>query len=108
MKLTIKELRKIIREMITESGGGVGTSPHIRDVLSPSLSSREQLSKNTAGDNDYEEELSPHLRAVDDPEEEWDQGPVPADNGDDFYAVMDPYTNDWSVLPTKPFHNVRG
>jgi len=100
MKITLSELKKIIRSVIIESGGGTTLPklPMIRNAMGPEFSDREQLGRISTKDTDEEDLTSPHLREPDYPEEEtW--GPVPP-TGEDPYALPDPYTKDYGVLPT--------
>lgn len=72
--------------------------PNIRNPLSPSMADREQLGRITMRDVDDPEDVSPHLRdPVYDEEECW--GPVPP-NGKNPYAIPDPYSQDYHVIPT--------
>lgn len=102
MKISIGELRQIIRTSIVEMAGGI-TLPHmpvIRNSMGPDFADREQLGRISTKDADKEDELSPHLREPVNAEEDcW--GPVPP-GGHDPYALPDFYTKDYSVLPTPP------
>lgn len=99
MKISIKELREIIRSVILEAAGGI-TLPHlpmIRNAMGPDFADREQLSKTSSTDND-DEELSPHLLEPTHSEEDcW--GPVPPTN-EEPYAQSDPFAKDYHVIPT--------
>jgi len=100
MKIRISELRRIIREVILEAGGGttLPRMPMIRNAMQPELSDREQLGK-IAQPKDPDE-LSPHLREpVEDMEDCY--GPVPPQDKNP-YALPDPYNKDTSPLPTPP------
>jgi hypothetical protein len=101
MKISIKELREIIRSVILEAAGGI-TLPHIpmvRNAMGPDFADREQLGRVSIKDVD-EEEISPHLiDPVHSEEECW--GPVPPTDNDP-YAIADPYTRDYHVIPTPP------
>lgn len=102
MKITIGELRSIIRSAIREAAGGT-TLPHmpvVRNSIGPDFSDREQLGRISTKDADKEDELPPHLREPVHQEEDcW--GPVPP-TGKDPYAIPDPYAKDYGVLPTPP------
>ena len=102
MKIRLSELRRIIRLSLTEIGGGVNNAPRpvTRNPNAPSMPDREQLGRNSIKDMDDPEELSPHLlEPVYDREECF--GPVPP-TGKNPYAIPDPYTNDYHVIPTPP------
>lgn len=101
MKITVGELRSIIRAAIREGAGGI-TLPHmpvVRNAMGPDFADREQLGRVSMKDKE-EDELAPHLREPVYSEEDcW--GPVPP-GGHDPYALPDFYTNDYGVLPTPP------
>jgi len=102
MKITLKELRKIIRSVIQEAAGGttLPSMPRIRDAIGPDFSDREQLGRISTKDIDEPDELPPHLREpVYAEEDTW--GPVPPIAGNP-YSLPDPYTKDYGVLPTPP------
>ena len=98
MKITLGELRKIIREILRESGGGWASppQPYTRNALSPDINNREQLGRLQTGTPEIE--LSPHLRdPVEEPEDCW--GPVPP-VAEDPYVTQDPWVKYSSPLPT--------
>lgn len=100
MKITIGELRKIIRSMVSETGGGTTLPklPMIRNAMGPEFSDREQLGRISTKDMNDEEEVSPHLREPEYSEDEcW--GPVPPTQ-ENPYTLPDPYTKDYHVIPT--------
>jgi hypothetical protein len=99
MRITISELRRIIRSVISETGGGIIPKlPVIRNAMGPEMSDREQLGR-LAKDRDPDE-IAPHLtEPMYDDDDVW--GPVPP-TGENPYAIPDPYTKDTSVLPTPP------
>lgn len=101
MKITVKEIRKIIRDiLLNETGGGttLPKMPIIRNALGQDFSDREQLGR-IAKPRDPDE-IAPHLREpIYDEEDTW--GPVPP-IAPDPYALPDMYTKDTSVLPTPP------
>ena len=103
MRITIGNLRKIIRsELMSEIGGARSNAPRpvINNPMSPSMADREQLGRNSARDIDDPSEISPHLREpVYDEEDCW--GPVPP-TAEDPYALPDYYSKDYGVLPTPP------
>lgn len=69
--------------------------------MSPDMADREQLGKNTMTILDDPDELPPHLRDAGKSEEEQDTiGPVPPTEDGDPYALTDPFSNDWNVIPT--------
>ena len=100
MKITVGQLRSIIRNAILEAAGGI-TLPHmpvIRNAMGPEFADREQLGRISIKDVEDEDEITPHLREpLYDAEDCW--GPVPP-TGDDPYVLPDPYTNDYHVIPT--------
>lgn len=100
MLLKIGELRKIIRKVIEEAGGGttLPKSPYIRNAMQPDFSDREQLGR-IAKPKDPDELSSHLLDPVYDMEDCY--GPVPP-TGKNPYALPDPYTKDTSPLPTPP------
>jgi hypothetical protein len=100
MKIKLGELRKIIRGVLRETGGGttLPRMPVIRNAMGPEMSDREQLGR-IAEPRDPDE-IAPHLvEPIYDEEDTW--GPVPpiAPNP---YALPDMYTKDYGVLPTPP------
>lgn len=99
MKMTMRQLRRIIRECLAEAGGAVATKPRATETnpMSPSLPDREELGRNSIRDLDVDE-VSPHLREpMYDPEDCW--GPVPP-VGDNPHVGPDPFTRDYHVIPT--------
>jgi len=101
MKITVGELRSLIRSVLDEAAGGI-TLPHmpvIRNAMGPDFSDREQLGRISMKDKD-DDEISSHLiEPVHQEEDCW--GPVPP-TGQNPYALPDPYTKDYGVLPTPP------
>lgn len=100
MKITLGELRKIIRQSLLEAGGGTTMPPRptVRNPMSPSMADREQIGRISVKDKDDPEELSPHLREpVYDEEDCW--GPVPP-VAPHVHAMPDFYSQDYGVLPT--------
>jgi hypothetical protein len=99
MKITISQLRNIIRSVIVEAAGGITLPrmPVIRNAIQPDFSDRERLGRISVKDAD-EDAITPHLREpIYDEEETW--GPVPP-TGEDPYALPDPYSKDYHVIPT--------
>jgi len=102
MKLSVRQLRNIIRNALIEGAGGITLPrmPVIRNSMGPEFADREQLGRINAKDVDDPDELTPHLREpIYDEEDCW--GPVPP-TGNDPYALPDPYAKDTGVLPTPP------
>jgi hypothetical protein len=102
MRITVGNLRRIIKEVLEEAGGASPTPPrpNIRNAMEPSISDREQLGRISVRDKDDPDALAPHLQEPEeDPEDCW--GPVPpvAPNP---YAMPDFYTKDFNVIPTPP------
>lgn len=100
MRLTLRQLRRIIKECLVEAGGASPTPPrpNVRNAMAPSLTDREQLGRLSIRDKDDPEALAPHLREpVEEPEDCW--GPVPP-IGQNPYAMPDPYAKDYHVIPT--------
>ena len=100
MRISIGQLRRIIREVLEEAGGAAPTPPrpNIRNAMAPSMADREEIGRNSIKDMDDPDELAPHLlEPVEEPEDCW--GPVPpvAPNP---YAMPDFYTKDFNVIPT--------
>jgi len=94
MKITLGELRRVIRKAIVEAGGGttLPRSPMIRGSLGQEFSDREQLGRISMKDK-KEDLISPHLQEPDYPEEEtW--GPVPP-TGEGPHSYLDPYVKDY-------------
>jgi len=100
MKLTVGNLRKLIKSALVEAGGGTTMPPRpvTRDPMSSPGAEREQISKNSIVDKDDPEQISPHLQ---DPlyDNEDCYGPVPP-NAEQPYALPDPFAQNFSVLPT--------
>lgn len=104
MKITIRELRRIIREGL----GGKTTKTmfsYLGNPLSPDINDREQLGSLAIDDIDTIEDddgLPLHLREpVINAEESW--GPVPPTDDNPYFASSDPLTRDTSPLPSKGF-----
>lgn len=100
MRIRIIELRRIIREALLESGGGTTMPPRpvVNNPMSPSMADREQLGRISIKDSEDPEEVSPHLREPLYDEEDC-HGPVPPTRQNP-YALPDPYTQDYNVIPT--------
>ena len=100
MRITVRQLRRIIRDTLVEAGGGttLPRMPMIRNATQPDFSSREQLGRVAAPEDP--DALAPHLI---EPEVEFEDcyGPVPPTDNNP-YALPDPYTKDTSPLPTSP------
>lgn len=100
MRITLGNLRSIIRTVLAETGGGttLPRMPMIRNAMQPDFSSREQLGK-VANPRDLDE-LAPHLI---EPEVDYEDcyGPVPPTDKNP-YSLPDPYAKDTSPLPTSP------
>ena len=102
MKVTVGEIRAIIRQVLREAGGGttIPSRPMVNNPMSPSMADREQLGRISIKDKDDPDEVSDHLKdPTYDREECW--GPVPP-TGKNPYAVPDPYSKDYHVIPTSP------
>ena len=102
MRITVGQLRGIIREVLAEAGGASPTPPrpNVRNAMTPSMADREQIGRISVKDKDDPEEVSPHLREPMYKEDDcW--GPVPP-TGEDPYVMADFYTKDYHVIPTPP------
>lgn len=100
MKMTIGQLRTVIRRALLEAGGGspVPPQPYIRNAMAPDINDREAIGRLEFGEP--ETDLPEHLREPElTPEECW--GPVPPQKKDPG-VYQDPYTSDFSPLPTPP------
>jgi hypothetical protein len=100
MKMTIGDLRKTIREVLSEVGGAKSTPsrPTVNNPMSPSMADREQIGRVSVKDSEDPEEITDHLRdPLYDEEECW--GPVPP-TSQNPYALPDYFTKDFGVLPT--------
>lgn len=100
MKITLGELRRIIRSVVEEGAGGTTLPklPMIRNAMGPEFSDREQLGRISVKDADDEDDVSPHLREPVHQEEDcW--GPVPPIQQNP-YVLPDPYAKDYHVIPT--------
>ena len=99
MKITIGELRSIIRQVLQETGGGWASPPQPAggDSFNPDINNREALGRLKSG-TPIDDDLAPHLR---DPQDNFDDdyGPVPPTNGEP-YVSQDPFVRDHSPLPT--------
>lgn len=99
MRITVGQLRNIIRGVIRESGGGWPRKPqpYTRNAMSPDINDREAMGKLQFGTPE-EDELPPHLREpTEDPEDCY--GPVPP-TAEEPYVSQDPYVRYSSPLPT--------
>jgi hypothetical protein len=98
VKLTIRQLRRLIREAISN---GWASPPQPLGAAKGMTNSREQIGSLAAKDVDTDDEtgLSSHLVEPEvDPEDCF--GPVPPrKEGDPFYAQQDPFVRDADVLP---------
>lgn len=100
MKLTVGQLRGIIREAMTEADSVSPAPPrqNVRNTMSSSMADREQLGRITVRDKDDPDALAPHLQEPEeDPEDCW--GPVPP-VAPNHYAMPDFYSKDFNVIPT--------
>lgn len=100
MKIRLSELRAMIRSALIEAGGAAPrpARPVINNPMSPSMSDREQIGKNSVKQLPDDEDITPHLQEPVYDEEDC-HGPVPP-TGQDPYALPDFYTKDYGVLPT--------
>jgi hypothetical protein len=99
MKITLGQLRSIIRHALLEAGGAspIPSQPYTRNAMSPDINHREQLGKLEFGE--VEDELPEHLREPElTPEECW--GPVPPNDENDPGVYQDPFVRSYSPLPT--------
>ena len=99
MRITIGELRRMIRASLREAAGGITVprQPTTSNPMAPSMPDRERIGKNSIRQMDPDD-VSPHLREpVYDEEDCW--GPVPP-TGANPYAMPDPYAKDYHVIPT--------
>jgi len=105
VQITLGELRSVIRRSLIESGGAVPHFPEIRDTQSPLRTDREPIQVQKATDIFDDDEIAPHLRVTSADLETDDDvfGPVPPKSDNDPYALMDPYTSDWHVIPSPRF-----
>lgn len=102
MKIKLGSLRSLIRNELLEACGGTTIPPRpvVRNPISPSMSDREQIGRNSIKDKDDPNDIAPHLREPQyEPEECY--GPVPP-TAEDPYALPDFYAKDYGVLPTSP------
>ena len=100
MRIRLGELRKIIQSCLLEAGGGTTIPPRpvINNPMSPSMADREQIGRISVKDAEDPEEVSPHLQdPLYDEEDCW--GPVPP-TSQNPYAMPDPYSKDFNVIPT--------
>lgn len=100
MKITIGQLRSIIRNVLLETGGAgpVPPQPYTRNAMSPDINDREAIGRLEFGEPEID--LTDHLREPAlTPEECW--GPVPPQKKDPG-VYQDPFTRDFSPLPTPP------
>lgn len=94
MKITLGELKQVIRRVLIEQGTYVSNS-YVRiprmspiDTSSPNVSYRQQIG--SLGDEDPVEEIAPHL--MDTKGEDDDLGPVAPDLENKPTVTNDPYT----------------
>jgi hypothetical protein len=101
MKITLGQLKSIIREVLRESGGGWASAPQpvARNAMSPDINNRQAIGRLEFG-TPIDDDLPEHLR---DPQEDPEDcfGPVPPTNGEP-YVGQDPFVRDYSPLPTPP------
>lgn len=100
MRITIRNLRKLIRETLVESGGGtsIGSRPTTNNPAVSSIADREQIGRISIQDIDDPDMIAPHLMEPDYDREET-EGPVPP-TGKHPYASPDPLAKDFNVIPT--------
>ena len=100
MRIRLGTLRRIIRRSLMEAGGGTTMPPRqtMVDPMTNTMADREQLGRNSIRDLDDPDEVAPHLREPVYDEEEC-FGPVPPD-APNPYAMPDPFTQDFNVIPT--------
>lgn len=100
MKISIGELRDLIRECIlVEYGGGTRNRPQpTQNPSAPSPVTRQELGRISVKDMDVDE-ISPHLRDDFPQEDEDPWGPVPPFSDKPGLFTVD-YAKDWGVLPS--------
>lgn len=100
MRLTLRELRSIIKEGIGH--GGRSKAQAFDGKTSPDYSDREALGSlvDLDVDTELDDDLSPHLRGTlyQDTSDEQMFGPVPPD-ADNPYVQPDPYALDVGPMP---------
>ena len=97
-------LRTYVRLCLETAGaGGVGNAAHQPySGVGMTMADREQIAATIPDEEPEEALLAPHLRNTEkdaDPTKD-DLGPVPPKNGGDIYAISDPWSKNWHVLPT--------
>lgn len=105
MKITIRELRSIIRQALKEGGGGWASPPQPAegDSYNPDINNREAIGRLEWG-TPIDDDLPTHLRDIENDLED-DFGPVPPTEGEP-YVSQDPFTRDYSPLPTAPIYRL--
>lgn len=102
MKIRVRELRRVIRQVLREAGGGttIPSRPVVNNPMSPSMADREAIGRISISSLDDPDEVAPHLREPVYDEEDC-FGPVPP-TAENPYILPDYYSKDYGVLPTPP------
>lgn len=100
VRVRLGDLRDLIRFHIVEAGGGTSHTGTMRNAVTMmSTADREAIDRQSKFDvHDDGEDLPPHLREPEEGAEE-DWGPVPPSLDNDPYAMSDPLTKDYNVIP---------
>lgn len=97
MKIKLGQLKHIIN-LVLEKSSQPQYFPHIRDPLNVDFNDRQAIERMKKSDIDNNDEMSPHLS---DDISLNDLGPVPpAGSENKPYAILDPFVDDWHVIPS--------
>jgi hypothetical protein len=90
-------VRLVLEDLVGASVGNAAHEPY--SGLGITMADREQMGNTMPDEEEDPQELTPHLRCADEPDED-ELGPVPPRNNGDIYAMSDPYSKSWHVIPT--------
>jgi len=97
----VRTLRQYIRFLVKEVNASNVDGPHLKDLMSSHLAQRDEIPHLGKRSKKEEDEIAPHLMEPEEtPEDCW--GPVPPNEENRPGVFIDPFTQDFHVLPRKP------
>lgn len=97
----VATLRRYIRFLVQEAYASNVDGPHLGNLMSSHLAQRDEIPYLGKKRKKEEDEIAPHLMEPElDMEDCW--GPVPPNRENEPGVFIDPFTQDYHVLPRKP------
>lgn len=98
----VATLRQYIRFLVKEAYASNVDGPHLGNLMSSHLAQRDEIPYlGKKRNKEEDDEIAPHLRELEVDEKDcW--GPVPPNEENEPGVFIDPFTQDYHVLPRKP------